>query len=263
MDLHCTRQCVLVRSHTPTTIQLSRWARWAQYRPLYLSLDTTGWCTTSLARFRAQWSRVFQGIHEYNQQDILDAFPKLQIILELLRKIAPLTRTNSLAWGLHVECVVLWYQATQPPHANVWVLEEDVGIVGGVHALLSCYHQDQTSDLITHISSIRKVNAAWMWHSVSSEGFKRNVSKKIYGYEHVQRFSVRFIQYLQTCSEKGWSAWSEMATPSMCVHGGFNLSDLPQCHLRLYNPFTKLSTAEWAQVLKREPNGTICHALKF
>lgn len=256
-------QCVLIRCHAPTRIQLARWRSWAQHSSIYLSVDTTAWTLVTIAQFQTEWSNVFKNVHMYCQKDLLYTFPQLQEILDMIHKVAPKLQCGSLAWGLHVECILLWYAATQPQYAHVWVLEEDVGVVGGVHTLLADYARDHNSDLITHLPSINNVSPGWMWHGVSLDGFKVNVVKKIQGYEHAQRLSQRFIHYLQTCASNGWSAWSEMATPSLCLQGGFIMSALHKCHRRFYNPFRRISKAEWTGALCGQPIGTICHGLKF
>lgn len=257
-------QCVLVRAHSPTRAQMHKLKEWAKEVPLYLSLDVSSWSTNEQQTFQQTYQSSFLGLHFYTENDLLRSFPQLHSIrTKFLQTDETVRGTRTLAWGMHVECIVLWYENTPAPFQHVWVVEADVGIVGGAHHLLHRYHDDTSSDLITYTESLRKVQRNWMWYRLALPNFQENVRYRVHGYEHVQRFSSRFLLYLQKQARAGWNAWSEMAVPSLCIFGQFTIARLQQCHPDFYNPFVRLSEPEWLSLTQNNACGTLVHSLKF
>jgi hypothetical protein len=114
---------------------------------------------------------------------------------------------GSLAWGFHTEAIGLWWQSVRAPasaanaddmpipaakrarreitaadaavarHAprydHVWILEDDVGVIGKLSDVIGAY-QMQPSDLITHHMTRTErwepaLSRGWCWHDAVSD----------------------------------------------------------------------------------------------
>ena len=225
-------------------------------------------------------------IHRYTESEILHSFPALppmqKYLLEDMKVYELLSRKCTLAWGFHVECLILWWNHSKKKNKGeakydyIWVIEDDVGITQSITSLISQY-ENEKSDLIT--DDAEKMPKEWFWKDVFSSNFNAIVgTKKIISKEHVQRLSLKLMERLMTLTTTlGVSAWSEAFTSTVA----FNDDDLSMCgfkEIHLGDPFKwngRVSREEW-DVIANESGSSISsssssadgvpkmyHALKF
>ena len=56
----------------------------------------------------------------------------------------------------------------------------------------------------------------WTWYAVGTPLWLRNIDKRIICAEHVERFSKRFLDVMDSWLDKELSAWSESFMPTVC-----------------------------------------------
>lgn len=230
--------------------------------------------------------------HFYTRSDFLESYPVFVELLQsitipvipgggpYLGSAFPL---RDLGWGFHVEAINLWYQqlagavsanctlkAPREIYSFVWVFEDDVGFSGKLSDLLQGYAND-TSDLITKDYGSPKPRIpgdwcwpreashapdGWVWYYTHSTSFRERLERlgasRLASAEHVQRFSLRFLDELHEWSKADAVAWSEMSTPTVC-------QAVPGLRCRTFDkrdlgsPFAyngKVGAQEWADILK-------------
>lgn len=175
----------------------------------------------------------------YNEADMANTFS----VLAELRASLPNTQDvrdcftlpcrKSLAWGFHVEAILVWWRHVTdrpgPTPAFVWILEDDAGFSGDISEFAMAY-ADSDTDLLVH--GLRPVDSSWVWCSAASPAFGRRCGTRQWRCaEHVQRFSAALLRELDRCSSSGVAAWSEMAVPSLCAAAGLSFAELRAEHL--------------------------------
>jgi hypothetical protein len=174
--------------------------------------------------------------------------------------------THSLAWGLHTEALNVWYQSLQRKPSFVWCFEDDVGFSGSLETLIDIVGRDcGDADLITADLKLRP-SEAWWWLEVHSTGFQERYGGDVYiSREHVQRFSMRFLERLHVLSLQRVTCWSEALVPTIAHAENFVVAELP----RLGTPFAhdgRVSQQEWEHIIASNAGrraDRLYHALKF
>ena len=192
----------------------------------------------------------------------------------------------SLAWGFHLEAINLFVQA-QPRRVDFdycWVVEDDVGFTGDLCAELCAAYASETADLVT--SKIRpvfqlgrhgrptRVGPAvkrWIWSHAGSDAFLSRASPtdRVKSAEHCQRFSRRLLDaFHRLAQDDRVSAWSEMATPTLCALVGCETAPLRAEHVG--EPFAfhgRISRQAWDELESADraagQRGRLYHALKW
>ena len=246
------------------------------------------------------WSNSI--LHTYCGSDLAAAFPVLE--KECLARVEAASHgawhrwggatrrpgqvllPASLAWGFHGEAVNLWACCAESWDWHVatwdfvWVLEDDVGCAGGdlVMDCLAAYADDVSSDLIGAMPEPvfrmgrggRALGSRWCWAHTGSDAFLARVASadRLKAAEHVQRFSRRLLEALYdlaTDRQAPITAWSEMATPTLCRHLRLHATSLRNEHLG--DPFAfdgRVTEEEWERLCKLpSQRGRLFHALKF
>jgi len=175
----------------------------------------------------------------YTEADMSTTFS----VLSELRKSMPNTQIvrdcfvlpcqKSLAWGFHMESILLWWAALARGHAEpatVWVIEDDAGYSGSIASFVRDYSIDH-GDLIAH--NIRPVEVDWVWANTASSGFLRltSLEQRYRCTEHVQRLSGKLLHRLHQYCLEGVSGWSEMSVPTLCHLAGLKLQSLHVNHI--------------------------------
>ena len=212
-------------------------------------------------------------VHMYNESMMISAYP---VLLEMGPKMVQACGTQwealspfntvSLAWGFHVEAILVWYTqccggGTHGAYSHVWVIEDDVGFSGDIVSSFLAHYATDTADLVSHtvqpvyVPQVDRNGVAWCWINVISQSFDQHVphSFRWKGAEHVQRFSGRFLSALDQLCSQGLTAWSEQAVPSLCAYLGMQQSSLLPHHIG--TPFTwdgRVSESDWCKICSRE-----------
>ena len=186
-----------------------------------------------------------------------------------------MTGKCSLAWGFHIEPLVLWWLSlpSSERYDFVWVLEDDVGVAGSLVDLIQEYSSNP-ADLLSH--TVGPMNPEWCWRDVHTAEFaklaqpntrkrKRGESGFFNSPEHVQRFSAKLLNRLaDLCVNKGVTAWSEMFAPTVATCSrDLTVDTFSDKHIG--EPYVwdgRVDAAAWPE-LSAGPAPRLFHALKF
>ena len=189
-------------------------------------------------------------VHRYTEDDLLLRFPQLkslrQHLIENMKVHEVSSGKVSLAWGFHVEALLLWWRnvsqrhsskakgtSKRPPYDFVWIVEDDVGVAGGSLSDLIKMYMHCHADLLTR--DILPVESGWYWQNVhTGENFLSAVNNATYtNREHVQRFSANMFAVLDRLACEGISSWSEMHVPSVarCVRHCLSSAEINSCNI--------------------------------
>ena len=211
-------------------------------------------------------------IHEYDENDMIRTYPVLRDLKRnpRLQESVEFSRgTHSLAWGLHAEALNVWYQNLERKPSFVWCFEDDVGFSGSLETLLDIVRRDcGDADLITADVKLRP-SEAWWWLEVHSTAFAERYGNDVHNIyvsrEHVQRFSMRFLDRLHVLSLQRVTCWSEALVPTIAHAENFGVAELP----RLGTPFAhdgRVTAQEWEHITASRAGrraDRLYHALKF
>mgnify|MGYP006169236073 CR=1 FL=1 len=275
--------CILVRSHNPTQAMVDRIVAWqldvvAAGGFLMASVDST----SPRGRLAVERLSAALGsshlVHSYTETMLVRAYPVLNELRDAMHVAAPQWKRwaggpeATLAWGFHNEALGLWYNNLGAERREsidyVWVMEDDVGVAGGLPELVAEYQTD-AADLLG--ASGDPVSTGWVWHDVVSAEYARRypLPQRRFAPEMVQRFSTRLLVGLHTLSrEEGVSAWSEQATPTLCRHLDFRCSTFRPENLgeRFHGGEKRFTREEWNDIIQEvrdEDSARLYHALKF
>lgn len=214
----------------------------------------------------------------YTEADMATAFP----VMAELRASVPNTQDvidafslpcrKSLAWGFHVEAILLWWARTcgtsEEPSA-VWIVEDDAGYSGDLVAFLRSMECEgskvRNADLVTH--GLRRVEESWVWRDTGSPAFLQLAprTRRLRCAEHLQRMSARLLRALHDYCLQGVSAWSEMSVPTLCSLAGLRLEALPAEHIGMVFAFDgKVPPTAWPRLCaSAATKNKWWHALKW
>jgi len=214
-------------------------------------------------------------VHRYTESDLLHHFPGLvplqKYLLEEMKVREMVTRKCTMAWGFHVEALILWWvwsQKKMKKYKYIWVFEDDVGITGNIANLVKEYKEVNADILTDHAIPM---NEEWYWKDVHTENFFTMIggAGKICAREHVQRMSHKLMERLTTlCMKHQVHAWSEAFTSSVAHHA----SDLTVSGFHettIGDPYKwngRVSEEDWSKIVEEEEGELpprLFHALKF
>jgi len=196
-------------------------------------------------------------IHEYTWSEVEGTYP---VVLSL---------GDASAYNLHTEAIIETVQYTRKKipvadTAHVWVLEDDVFICGGgISEFINSYRND-TSDLLAG-HYFRKIEDPVM----SSEFLRRfRDGTRVQAFEHVERFSLRFLAHLYRESAVDHvTAMSEIFAPTECFNNPtkFTCGEFRPKHIGMYKTSPGYDRREAMEVCgsKSETGVTVNHPGKF
>ena len=204
-------------------------------------------------------------IHRYTESDLVSAFPQLSQMRHLLlstMKVRELVSGKvSLAWGFHVEALLLWWRKLLRKRASstsllydfVWIIEDDVGVAGGsIFDVVSKYAESHpNTDFLTR--GVAPVGQDWYWKNVHTHNFLDSVNNTVLtNKEHVQRLSSKMFSTLDKIASTGVASWSEMHVPSVanCPKYGLSWDELLRYNIgEIYAWDGRInSEEEWEQI---------------
>lgn len=142
----------------------------------------------------------------------------------------------------------------------VWVFEDDVGICGSMSEFIANYSYDNSDFIATH--HMKKAAPAWRHFEEASEHFREMYppDNRYLAYEQVQRFSVRFLVYLNDLiGTRGVTAHSEMFPATVCQNSGeFQCSILNPEHFVdwAFSEVSRIDEKDWNKIC---PSTQHCH----
>jgi hypothetical protein len=292
----------LIRSHNPTEAMVKRILQWIQelnsketdntrfaYFP-WISIDATHANEYQTARkLREAFEQCLTEntdffIHEYVESEIIQQFPNL-LEAEGIKHASVLWRewrpNATLAWGFHLECISLWMHDPRVKAQNldmVWVIEDDVGCTVTIGDFIQLYDAEhQRADLVSKM--YHEVNRAvdknydtgWCWFDTCSSKYGELVGGesgkgRYCSPEHMQRFSWNYLCKLdELMRNESCHAWSEQATPTLCIKLGLEFCQFDEAHLGTpYSWDGKILEDAWdAIVSEHKGKFKIYHALKY
>lgn len=299
---------ILVRTHAPTPSMIDRILTWAASAErsrtacFCASVDvTSAQGRAAAAVLRSHLNSGHAIVHEYDADALVRAYPVLRH--ECQQRVEAASQRQwrswgahdrdghdkapppSLAWGFHLEAINLFVQAQSRRFDFYWVVEDDVGFTGDLCADLCAAYTSDRADLVT--SKISRVFQAgrhgrptrvgpavkrWIWSHAGSDAFLSRIAPadRVKSPEHCQRFSRRLLDECHRLArDERVSAWSEMATPTLCGLSGFEFAHLRTEHVG--EPFAfhgRVSRQAWngLESADRAAHGKcsrLYHALKW
>jgi len=250
---------VMVRTCNPGPGMLTRMAEFerdlqskAPYVQFVVSMDQTNFNHTDDLR-RALGPNTL--MHGYTWPDVIAAYPVLSSV------------EDASAWNFHVETisVAMQYVKKHAPvthDAPVWVLEDDVFVCGSISDFINSYRLDR-SDLLT--ASYTPFVDSW---AMSTEfDIRFPPFSRVKSYEHVQRFSARFLDFLEREShDEEVTAMSETFVPTECWKSTteeFTCGMFEADHIGDYKWDSELDAADVTSTCEEADAPTINHGAKF
>lgn len=217
---------VITRTHEPKPGMVERMQQWSDdfagmadsgYHYL-VSVDTSG-------NPDETWNVNFttDSVHRYNVEELQATFRAGAGVPE---------------WGpykYHMEPIILAVnfartQVALSRDAKVWVFEDDVYVCGSLINILTHYQG-------VHADFVCSGRVAKGWPVFIATDFASQSFKDTYPYEkvcaceeHVQMFSVSFIDRMLDLTRQGFTGESEMFAPTVCSH------DNETCALGVFDP---------------------------
>lgn len=209
----------------------------------------------------------------YTESDMMATFG----ILTELRAALPDTQRvrdcftlpcmKSLAWGYHVEAILLWWVHVDGQFGGpeyVWFIEDDAAYSGNIAGFICAYLGDH-SDLLAH--NIQPVEAEWVWCNAASPAFLKlvDLGERLRCVEHVQRLSSHMLRALHQYCLQGVSAWSEMSVPTLCQTAHLQLGRLRSEHIgAIFVYHGRVPVRSWERIcVEPATRNRWWHALKW
>ena len=296
------RSAVLVRTHAPTPASIERILEWSRSAKAAGAMFAVSVDTTAPAGRKAAFALLSQLgdelVHTYDGDELANVYPVLE--RECRARVQAGSRRQwqrwgacpregastppppTLAWCFHTEAINLWAQRHDTDAFEAcWVLEDDVGFTGDLLNDFCLHYDEDSADLISlPTAAVFKQgrngrptlrDSEWCWAFTGSDAFLQEVPpiERVKCGEHVQRFSRRFLDELHHQSSwKGMTAWSEMASPSLCRYAGFHIAEIRPEHIGHTFSFAgRISRAQWSQLQGDDAEAAnqakLFHALKW
>eukprot|EP01062_Namystynia_karyoxenos_P007671 TRINITY_DN12691_c0_g1_i1.p1 TRINITY_DN12691_c0_g1~~TRINITY_DN12691_c0_g1_i1.p1 ORF type:complete len:414 (+),score=103.95 TRINITY_DN12691_c0_g1_i1:153-1244(+) len=273
------RHCVFMRSHAPTEAAVGRMLSMAAELAacgidMWVSIDATspgGRAAYRRVTAAAHAANTPLRVHHYSEGDMCARYP----VLAREMKGQPNLTSNgraSLAWGFHNEATGLWWnEHGRDRYDFVWRMEDDAAWAGDCSELVAAYAND-AADLIanrrwTMLQDSDEKEGLWCWANAASQNFLQSIPMHMRRHcrEHVVRVSGRLLDALDNCSLDGVTAWSEMATVTLCQVLGYVDRDFDASHVGYqFSWCGSVDAATWA-ALRADPHraSRLYHPLKW
>jgi len=195
-------------------------------------------------------------VHGFNWYD--DVEPKYPVLASV---------ADATGWNFHVEAISVAMQyvkqhAVIAKEAPVWVLEDDVFFCGSISDFISSYYADK-SDLLSASYKPFVDN----WSMSAAFDFRFPYPSRVQSYEHVQRFSQRFLDYLgRESRDEEVTAMSEIFVPTECwnsITESFTCGTFKADHIGDYNWYNEMTKGDAKAACERSLTPTINHGAKF
>eukprot|EP00397_Hematodinium_sp_SG-2012_P038954 GEMP01042453.1.p1 GENE.GEMP01042453.1~~GEMP01042453.1.p1 ORF type:complete len:372 (+),score=55.12 GEMP01042453.1:147-1118(+) len=175
-----------------------------------------------------------------------------------------------VAWDHHDSVLLHWWRAIDnAPIAYVWMLEQDVGVLGSLTDLVEFYAHNAPYKSLDLVRSLPFLDGFknWPHRHESTAAFENRVpmEQRRFAPEFVQRVSRRAISVAREWYSDGAIAMSEMFFPSICSVGLLHCGAMTDKHRGSKLAWNaRVGKDEWAQLQKKDASTPrVFHSLKF
>lgn len=249
------RNIILIRFHHVTLLQLKRFEMWNNhsliyYKYIYLT-DTNCFKYVNL-----------KDIYCITAEKVMKNYPSI--------KNSGLCKNRSLKFYLltfHIEHLILCMKLLMRKYKfkYIWILEQDIGYTGNINYFFRKYDKIR-ADLISEHYSIENSG----WYYCCTNEYMSNVKKKFnYSgyktYEHIQRWSVKYIKSIIPLLKRDFHSQSEVASIEflLFLNLSFHRIDNEDIGYK-YSWNSTVKKDEWDRIKQIKTNGNkLFHSLKF
>lgn len=300
---------IIWRCHNSTTNAINRIKKWAKEfqekndiksdikYSLHISMDVS-----EGTKIYLETKRVFKDydilFHSYSNQNMTKSYP---ILNEMLKRVPPyfFHQSLSVAKGFHIESICLWWSwinniAIKISYDYIWIIEDDIGITGGLLKTGSLYefvdlydkknwkkrndeYENNNPDLITYGKYQTFYHGTyydrWVYHDTVSNAYAllTHETEQFYTQEHVQRFSARYLNllhyYIKTHKITAWSEQSSISIiTSLKPH--WRVGYIEYGNIGQYEVIKRINQTQFEKIQSIENNSStnpikLWHALKW
>ena len=281
------QQCFLIRCVNPSPAAMQRMLRWGKDPDLgfekWVSFDMT-FPTKGVWRKIKKLKLAGWGVHTYTEENMEDRFPEFKALRKKYENGWSRTDVSfkgwktiprgpkSLAWGYHVEAILLFLAHTKKDFSYVWIGEDDIGWSGNsISTLLNAYNQSKY-DLIACAEKGKplafkvKRQVRCRWNDCHSDLFteKYTPRDRFKMSEHLVRLSAKMLLKLEEKSSTGVIGWSEISIPTICQHENMSFHSMREDGYvsRRYHHTGTIDKPQWKSI-SAEKNHQLYHPLRF